>query len=50
MSTHPFDAAIALRHEPPRRWQGRTNEAYGNMVSPVGGVTAGRNARGMILF
>jgi hypothetical protein len=50
MNPHPFDTAIALRHEPPRRWHGRTSEDYWNMVSPFGGVTAGRNARGMILF
>jgi acyl-CoA thioesterase len=48
MSTHPFDAAIALRHEPPRRWHGRTSEDYWNMVSPFGGVTAGAMMQAML--
>ena len=50
MTAHPFDTAIALTHEPPQHWLGRTSDDYWNMVSPFGGVTAGRNARGMILF
>ena len=48
MSTHPFDAAIALTHEPPDRWHGRTSEDYWNMVSPYGGVTAGAMMQAML--
>ncbi len=50
MSTcpHPFDEAIALRPEPPNRWHGRTSEAYWNMVSPYGGVTAAVMMRAML--
>ena len=48
MSTHPFNTAIALTHEPPRHWHGRTSEAYWNMVSPFGGVTAGAMMQAML--
>ncbi|MFH1870594.1 MAG: thioesterase family protein [Pseudomonadota bacterium] len=45
---HPFDTAIALTHEPPDRWLGRTSEDYWNMVSPYGGVTAGAMMQAML--
>ena len=48
MSPHPFDTAIALRHEPPHRWLGRTSEDYWNMVSPYGGVTAAAMMQAML--
>lgn len=47
-SPHPFDLAIALCHEPPDRWHGRTSDDYWNMVSPYGGVTAAVMLRAML--
>ncbi len=48
MGQHPFDGAIALTHQPPDRWLGRTSEDYWNMVSPYGGVTAGAMMQAML--
>jgi acyl-coenzyme A thioesterase PaaI-like protein len=39
-SMHPLDAAIQLSALEPGHWNGHTSPAYGNMVGPVGGVTA----------
>lgn len=47
-ATHVFDEAIAL--EPVAgRLRGRTHEAYWNMVSPFGGVTAAVALNGLLL-
>jgi acyl-CoA thioesterase len=48
MTAHPFDTAIALTHEPPQSWLGRTSDDYWNMVSPYGGVTAGVMMKAML--
>lgn len=40
LSTHPFDAALALNTTGPDRYQGQTHPAYANMVGPYGGMTA----------
>ena len=48
MNDHPFDTAIALTHEPPQHWLGRTSDDYWNMVSPYGGVTAGVMTKAML--
>jgi len=48
MAAHPFDTAIALTADGPQRWRGRTSEAYWNMVSPYGGVTAGAMLQAML--
>jgi len=47
-SRHPFDSVIALTHEAPHRWLGRTSEDYWNMVSPYGGVTAAAMMQAML--
>ena len=40
MSSHPFDAAIALQAQADGTFLGHTSAAYANMVGPFGGVTA----------
>ena len=40
MSTHAFDAALALQALGPDRWQGHTHPDWANMVGPFGGITA----------
>jgi hypothetical protein len=37
---HPLDDALALTALAPGQYQGRTTEAYWNMVGPYGGITA----------
>lgn len=39
-SSHAFDQAIALSPVSPNLYQGRTSEAFHNMVGPFGGATA----------
>ena len=40
MSSHPFDAAVALQVQADGSFLGHTSAAYANMVGPFGGVTA----------
>jgi acyl-CoA thioesterase len=40
MSTHPFDAALALEALAEGRWLGRSHAEWANMVGPFGGITA----------
>ncbi|HYD77504.1 thioesterase family protein [Ramlibacter sp.] len=40
MTTHAFDAALALAEAGEHRWRGHTSPAYANMVGPFGGLTA----------
>lgn len=40
MSSHAFDAAIALASQGEGLWQGHTSPAYSNMIGPFGGATA----------
>ncbi|HEY0826357.1 MAG TPA: thioesterase family protein [Ramlibacter sp.] len=40
MSTHPFDAAVALQAREDGSFQGRTSPAYANFIGPYGGITA----------
>lgn len=40
LALHPFDQAVALQPTSENRFRGRTSEAYWNMISPFGGVTA----------
>ncbi len=40
MSSHPFDAAIALQHQAEHGFAGHTSPAYWNMIGPFGGITA----------
>lgn len=40
MSSHAFDAALALQPLGPDRWAGHTHPDWANMVGPFGGITA----------
>lgn len=40
MSSHPFDAAVALQAQADGSFFGHTSAAYANMVGPFGGITA----------
>jgi acyl-CoA thioesterase len=40
MSSHSFDAALALQPLGPDRWAGHTHPGWANMVGPFGGITA----------
>lgn len=40
MSSHSFDAALALQPLVPDRWAGHTCPDWANMVGPFGGITA----------
>lgn len=40
MSSHPFDAAIALQAQPDGSRLGHTSPAWANMIGPYGGITA----------
>ncbi|HEY8553842.1 MAG TPA: thioesterase family protein [Burkholderiales bacterium] len=48
-ASHPFDQAIALEPLPDGRLRGHTHEAYWNMVSPFGGVTAAIALNGLMV-
>jgi len=49
MTSHPFDAAIALAAQPDGSFLGHTHPAYGNMVGPFGGVTAAQALNAVLL-
>jgi acyl-CoA thioesterase len=40
MSSHPFDAAVALQAQADGSFLGHTSAAHANMVGPFGGITA----------
>ena len=40
MSTHSFDAALALQPLAEGRWLGRSHPDWADMVGPFGGITA----------
>lgn len=47
--THPFDRAVALEPVPGGRLRGETSDAYWNMVSPFGGLTAAVALNGILV-
>jgi acyl-coenzyme A thioesterase PaaI-like protein len=49
MSTHPFDAAVALQPQPDGTWLGHTSPAYANMVGPYGGITTAQALHAVLL-
>ncbi|RZI44097.1 thioesterase family protein [Herbaspirillum sp. HC18] len=48
MTTHPFDQAIALRHEEGDLFSGHTSEHYWNAISPFGGTTVATLLQAML--
>ncbi|MFT3718964.1 acyl-CoA thioesterase [Pseudorhodoferax sp.] len=48
MSTHPFDQAVALRHEGGDHYRGTPHPAWANMVGPFGGITAASALQGVL--
>jgi len=49
MSSHPFDAAVALQPQADGVFLGHTSPAYANMVGPFGGVTAAQALNAVLL-
>jgi hypothetical protein len=49
MSTHSFDAALALQAQGEGRWFGHTHPDWGNMVGPFGGITAAHLLQAVML-
>ena len=45
---HPLDDALALTAREPGHYQGRTTQAYWNMVGPYGGITAATLVQAML--
>jgi acyl-CoA thioesterase len=49
MSTHPFDAAVALNATGENCWQGRTSPDYANFIGPYGGIIAAQALNAVML-